>query len=207
MANPNDSKSPSPEHAEPPGSAFELVAAGLGVLLAVAGLFGVSRLDTAAFGMIAAGFALLAQGSTVAARWHRAAHFRERERIERVGIATEVVGGFIVIVLGVVAASNVRPESVLPMSALVLGAAMILAGPTQPALARARGHRWRVTRDAVRSASGVMTMAGVAGLATGLLAFAGGPYATLTLVAVLCATGALIIAAGAVTARIANRLA
>src|SRR5687767_3242174 len=59
---------------EQTGSAFELFGAGIAAALAILGLAGVSALHTAAFGAIAVGFALLAHGGTLAARWTRAKH-------------------------------------------------------------------------------------------------------------------------------------
>ena len=195
---------------EQTGSMFELVGAGAAVALAGIGLLGIGPLHAATFGAIAVGFALLAHGATLAQRWTRAKHMPEREKTEAVGIGTEVVGGFAVIVLGVVAASDVAPMYVLPAASLVIGAALLLGGPTQPALAagiETAGPRWRVTRDAVRASGGVMAMAGVAAIVLGILSLTGGPVLTLTLIAFLCVAVSLLVAGSALTARIAQRLA
>jgi hypothetical protein len=193
-----------------PGGVFELAAAGIAVGLGVLGLLGVAPFYIAAFGLIAVGFALLAQGNTLAARWNHAAHISKTKRKEAVGIGTEVAGGAAVIVLGGLAAVGVNPFTLLPAALLVLGAALLLGGPAQPALA-ARvapdGERWVVTRDAVRASSGVMVMAGVAAIVLGILALTGGPIVTLALVAVVCVAASLVLAGGAVTARLARRLA
>jgi hypothetical protein len=195
---------------EQTGSAFELVGATVAAALTIIGLLGFGTLHTAAFSAIAVGFALFAHGGTLATRWTRAKHMPEREKTEAIGLGTEVVGGFAVIVLGVIAASDVAPLYVLPAASLVIGAALLLGGPTQPALAvgvETAGPRWRVTRDAVRASGGVMAMAGVAAIVLGILSLTGGPVLTLTLVAFLCVATALLVAGTALTARIAQRLA
>ena len=195
---------------EQTGSLFELAGAAVAALLAVIGLLGIGKLHAATFGAIAVGFALLAHGATLAQRWTRATHMPEREKTEAISIGTEVVGGFAVIVLGVVAASDGAPLYVLPAASLVIGAALLLGGPTQPALAagiETAGPRWRVTRDAVRASGGVMAMAGVAAIVLGILSLTGGPVLTLTLIAFLCVAMSLLVAGTALTARIAQRLA
>jgi hypothetical protein len=210
--------SPAAQAEEVIGSTFELSGALLGVLFAIVGLVGGARFHMATFGTIAVGFALLAHGSTMAARWSHADRFsrpaapdrpnrQARERTEAVGIATEVLGGLAAITLGVVAASEVRPLVVLPVAMLVLGVALLLGGPTQPALAPARVRRWTAARDLVRAGSGVMAMSGLAAIVLGVFALLGGPILKLTLIAVLCIAGALLVAGGALPGRIARRFA
>lgn len=190
------------------GGVFELIGAATASVLAVIGLFGIASLELAIVGTIAVGIALLAQGSTIAARWNHAQHIPATERIEAAGIGTEVMGGFAAVVIGIIAAVGISPFVMLPAAALVLGASLLLGGPAQPALAaRATSRRWYVTRDAVRSSGGIMVMAGVAAVVLGILALVGGPVVTLALVAVLCVAAALIVAGGALTARIARRFA
>ena len=196
------------------GSGFELVLALLAAALAVTALAGVAPVDLAAFGAIFVGLALFAHGSTIANRWNQAVHIPASDRIHLFGIGTEVLGGFVGGVFGLLAAVGVAQPVVLPIAALVLGFALILGGPSQPALAdavstatRRTDRRWYVTRDAVRASGGVMVMAGVAAVVLGILALAGGPTITLSLVAILCVAAALTVAAGALTARIARRFA
>jgi hypothetical protein len=102
------------------GSTFELAGALTAIALAAAGLAGMAPFRLAAFGTIAAGFALLAHGGTLATRWAQAVHIPERARTETIGLATEVVGGFVAIVLGVLAASDIRPLELLPVATIAL---------------------------------------------------------------------------------------
>jgi len=192
-------------------SSFELFAGLFAMVLVVLGLIGLAPVYMAAFGTIAVGFALLVQGGTMADRWRIAVHIPERERTERVGIGTEVIGGFVGIILGLLAIVGVNALVLLPSGALVLGAALLLGGPAQPALAERLPSesppKWYVTRDAVRASGGVMVMAGVAALVLAILALIGGPIVTLTLVAILCVAAALVVAGGALSARLARRFA
>jgi len=194
------------------GSSFELFAGAIAGIVAVIGIAGYFPHYMAATAVIAVGLALLAQGGTMAARWQNAVHIAGSEKTEAVGIGTEVFGGLAGIVLGVLALFGVAPTFLLPAAALVIGAAMLLGGPAQPQIAEAApassARRWHVTRDAVRTSSGVMVMAGVAAVVLGILAVAAnGPVILLTLIAMLCVAAALVLAGGALTARFARRFA
>lgn len=195
------------------GSIFEVVMATAAVVAAVAGLSGVAPRMLAALATIAVGFALLAQGGLLAARWNDAIRIPGRERTEAVGIGTEVFGGLAGLVLGVLALLDLMPLVLLPVAAIVLGVALLLGGPTQPELAEVArpgaepGRRYRVSRRAVRSSGSVMVMAGLGALVLGTLALlvSTGPILTLALAAMLCIGMALVLAGGAVTARFARR--
>jgi hypothetical protein len=112
----------------------------------------------------------------------------------------------VVIILGVIAASEIRPLAVLPIASIALGLAALLGGPTEPVMTDA-GPRWRVTRDALRASGGLMAIAGLGAIALGALALLGGPTLTLTLIAILCVALALIAAGTGLVARITHRLA
>lgn len=194
------------------GSAFELVTAGLAVAAAVIGLSGIGPLYMASLATLAVGFALLAQGGMLAARWNNAVRIEGSMRTEAMGIGTEVFGGLAGVALGVLALLGIAPTVMLPIAAVVLGVALLLGGPTQPELAEvaradAPGKRYRVTRRAVRTSGGVMVMAGLGALVLGTLALlvSTGPILTLSLAAMLCIGSALVLAGGAVTARFARR--
>ncbi|HEU0031498.1 MAG TPA: hypothetical protein VFQ53_12755 [Kofleriaceae bacterium] len=189
------------------GSSFELFNGLAAIVMAILGLFDVVPVYMAAFALVAVGFALLAQGSTIANRWTKAVHIPERETTEAVGIGTEVIGGGAGIVIGVLAALGVSPLVLLPSGSIVVGAALLLGGPAQPALAQLQPRKWYVTRDAIRASGGIMVMAGVGGIVLGILALSGGPIITLSLVSMLCVAAALVMAGGALTARLARRFA
>jgi len=188
------------------GSAFELFG-GIAIVVAIIGLSGYGMTTMAALATTAVGFALLAQGATIAARWQRAAHIADSERTEALGISTELFGGLCGITLGVIAMFDTMPRVLLPVASMVLGAALLLGGPAQPTLADDGGRsRGRVTRDLVRSSSGVMVMAGLAALVLGLVAMvAGGPIITLTAISMLVLGAALVLCGGSLVAVLARR--
>ena len=194
------------------GSSFELFAGVIGAAVAITGIAGYFPVYMGAIALIAVGFALLAQGGTLAARWQHAEHIAASERKEAVGIGTEVLGGFAGIALGVLALLAVVPLVLLPVGAIVLGAALLFGGPSQPHIAEVapgmRARRYRVTRDAVRTSGGVMVMAGLASIVLGVLGLALEGYVlVMSLIAVLCIAGALVTAGIAVTARFGRRFA
>ena len=192
------------------GSSFEAFAGVIAVAVAIAGIAGYVPVYMGAIATIAVGFALLAQGGTLAARWQNATHIPGTEHREAVGIGTEVIGGFAGIALGVIALLGVVPLVLLPVSAIVLGAALLFGGPAQPQIAEAAPaasrHRYRVTRDAVRTTSSVMVMAGLASVVLGVLGLALSGYTmVMSLIAMLCVASALVIAGGVLTARFGRR--
>lgn len=190
------------------GSSFELFCGVVAALMAVIGVAGYFPVYMAATAAIAIGFALIAQGGTLAAR---SAQVASNERVEAIGIGTEVIGGFAGIALGGLALLGVVPSVLLPVAMIVVGAALLFGGPAEPHLADAAPRTrqpFRVTRDALRTASSVMVTAGLAGIVLGVLGLTLDGY-TLVLanVAALCVAGALVVAGGAVTARFGRRFA
>jgi hypothetical protein len=189
------------------GSSFELLTSLFATGVAIAGIAGYFPLYMAATATIAVGFALLAQGGTLAARWQNATHIAATEHKEALGIGTEVIGGFAGIGLGALALFG-APLVLLPASAIVLGTALLFGGPAQPQIAEVAPRRFRVTRDAVRTSGSVMVMAGLGALVLGVLGFMmQGAVVVLSLVATLTIACALVLAGGTVTARFARRFA
>jgi len=177
------------------GSTIELVAGAAGIAIAIAAIAGVAPLPLAAIATVAVSFALLAQGSTMAARWQHAEHIVGSEHTEAVGISTEVFGGLAGLALGTLALVDVEPAVVLPVAAIVIGASLVLGGPAQPELAEGSSARWRVTRRGSRTSSGAMVMAGLAAIALGILPLAqDGPVFLMCAIAMLCVGAALVLA-------------
>lgn len=192
------------------GSSFELFCGLIAIGAAIVGLAGYYPLSMAAFATIAVGFALLAQGTTIAARWRQAVHIVGSERTEKLGISTEMFGGLAAIVIGVLALVYVNPLTLLPVGSLVVGVALLLGGPAQPDIAEVApaitARRYQVTRNAVRTSSGVMVMAGLAAIVLGILALVGSaPVLVLSLVAMVCTAAALVLSGGTLIARFSKR--
>ncbi len=197
------------------GASLEVIGGAAAIVLAIIGVAGFYPMYMLSIATICAGAALLAEGGSIAARWNDVVRRLEGGRNDRAelvgGIGTEVFGGAVGIVLGILALLGVRPFVLLPVAAIVFGGSLLLGGAAQPELdalvpehdARLR----RITRDAIQASGGVMVMVGIAAAVLGILALLSvGPIMTLTLVALLCVGGALLVAGGALTARFARRL-
>jgi hypothetical protein len=194
------------------GSSYELFTALVGVVLAVIGLAGRHPAAMAAMATIAVGLSLLAQGLTIAARWQAALKIEGRERIDVLGISTEMFGGLAAIILGVLALLGVLELPLLSAAAIVLGFSLLLGGPAQPEMTdvtpERQPTRLHVTRDIVRASSGVMVMGGLAAIVLGLLAATGlGPVVGCVLASLLCVATSLMLAGGSLFARFARRIA
>ena len=189
------------------GSSFELFAATIAIVLAIVGLVGYLPLYVAGIATIAVGLALLAQGSTLAARWQGAHRIADRERLDKLGMSTEMFGGLAVIVLGILALLGVASLTLLAVATIVLGVSLLLGGGAQPELLEGdTPSRWHVTRDAVRASSGVMVMGGLSSLVLGVIAVAvDSPVLPLALTALLCVAASLLLAGGSLLARFRDR--
>lgn len=186
-------------------SGFEMFTGGIGAVAAVAGIAGYRPVTMGAIAASALGLALLAQGGALAAGSQHVTN-PDGERKEAVGIGTEVVAGVAGFALGVLALFGVVPLVLLPVAAIVSGAALLLGGPAQPQMADAEPRsslHYRVVRDALRTTSSVMVMAGLAGVVLGVLGLAMHGYVILlALIAMLALAASLIVTGGIVTARL-----
>jgi hypothetical protein len=197
------------------GSSIETIGGLAAIVLAVIGVTGFHQIYMLSAAAIAAGIALVAEGGSIAARWHDVLRRLDGERFDRSeligGIGTEVFGGIVGIVLGVLSLAGVIPFVLLPVAAIVFGGSLLLGGAAQPDLEELvpeRDPRYRrYTRDAIQASGGVMVMVGIAAAVLGILALLKvGPMLTLSLVAMLCVGAALLVAGGALTARFARRV-
>jgi len=175
----------------------------IAVVLTIVGLVGYLPLYVAGIATIAVGLALLTQGSTIAARWQEAQRIAGRERLDKLGMSTEMFGGLAAIVLGILALLGVASLTLLPVAAIVLGVALLLGGGAQPEIGEDDARdRWHVTRDIVRASSGVMVMGGLSSLVLGVIAVAvDGPVLPLVLTALLCVATSLTLSGGSLLAR------
>ncbi|HEY1556370.1 MAG TPA: hypothetical protein VGF94_16160 [Kofleriaceae bacterium] len=198
------------------GTSLEVLGGTAAAVLAIIGLTAYRAFDMCAIGVIAIGCALLVHGGAIAARWKDALMRIEDERGERTelasGVGTEVFAGAAGIVLGILALANVMPYVLLPVAAIVFGGALLLGGSAQPELeklAPVTDARFsRVAHQAVQASTGVMVLVGIASAVLGILGLIHvAPFLTMTLVAVLCIGGALLLAGSSLTARFVRRLA
>jgi len=198
------------------GSSIETLGGLAAAVLAIIGITGFQQINMLSIACIAAGVALLAHGGSIAARWREVLFRLEGDRFDRSelvgGIGTEMFGGAVGVVLGVLALADVRPFTLLPVAAIVFGGSLLLGGAAQPdleGLVPEYDPRYRkITRGAIEASGGVMVMVGIAAAVLGILALLNvGPVLTLPLVGMLCIGGALLMAGGALTARFVRRFA
>lgn len=197
------------------GSSLELIGGGGALVLSIIGLIGGWPLYMTSISSIAIGGALLAHGGAVTARladtMRRAGDARAEQAEIAGGASSEFIGGGGALTLGILALANVAPLILLPIAAIVVGGAILLGAPAQPAIARLVPGRERpmsrITYEAVEGASGTMVLSGLASIVLGILALVGvGPVFTLVLVAMLVVGGSLLISGSAMTTRFTRRL-
>lgn len=197
------------------GTSLELIGGGAAVVLAIIGLAGYLPDYMAAISTIVIGGALVAHGASVTARWtdtlRRAAVDRQDRIVISEGIGSEVFGGACGIALGILALAGVSPFVLLPVAAIVLGAAVLLGAPAQPDLAKLAPDRdariGRITYEAVEGSAGAMFLVSIGAVVLGILALLRvGPVLALVMVAMLALGGVLFLGGSALTARFARRL-
>lgn len=196
------------------GSTIETLGGLAAVILAVVG-FQQQPIVMCAIATISIGVALLSQGASIMARWRDALGKLQRAKPERTeiveGVSTEVFGGAVGIVLGILALAGVKPLVMLPVAAIVFGGSLLLGGAAQSDLvylAPDRNPRFaRATFGAIQTSGGVMVLVGVAAAVLGILALLDvGPALSLALIAMLSIGFALLFAGGALTARFVHRM-
>jgi len=195
------------------GSTIEAVAGLAAVVLAVIGIARYAPFTMGGVATTVIGVALLAQGGAIASRWRAELRRLDGTRYDRNeligGVGTEVFGGLVGIVLGVLVLAGVMPVVLLPVAAIVFGGALLLGGAAQPELSNlAAPPRRQGVHQAVEASGGIMVLVGVAGAVLGILSLLGvGPIVTLALIALLCTGGALFFAGGALATRFMRRFA
>ncbi|HVV53119.1 MAG TPA: hypothetical protein VHO06_25905 [Polyangia bacterium] len=191
------------------GSSFtELIAGGAAIVLPILGLVGVLPISLAAVAFIAIGAAMMIHGGTVGTEAHTllsdAAVGESTEVDLGGGVNAQILGGAAVIALGILALLRIAPFSLLPVSAIVAGGAMVLGAGTASRLASVRygtsalspGQR-EVLRESVRASAGADVLVGLASIVLGILVLAGigslATMVTLVLVAALALGGGLFL--------------
>jgi len=191
------------------GASVEVVTGLAAIVVTVIGIDGSRPIVMAAIATLLLGIALVSQGGAIASRWRAMLRRLDGSRYDRTeligGIGTEVFGGIVGIVLGIIALAGVVPYTLIPVAAIVFGGALLLGGAAQPELAninQARGSR----AQAVEASGGIMVLVGIASAVLGILALLDvGPIVVLALIALLCVGAALVFAGGALAARLMGR--
>ena len=197
------------------GASIEAIGGIAAIVLAVIGLTGNWEFYMTGIATIVVGGAIFVHGISVAARWRQTIEAFRAEREQEVvvggGVGSETFGGAAGVVLGILALAGTLPMVLLPVAAIVLGAAVFLAGPAQPELAslgfdRDRRYR-RAEREGERAAGGLDILAGAGAAVLGILALVHiGTPLVMTMVAMLALGGALLISGGTMAATFGKRL-
>lgn len=174
--------------------------AGMGaVALAIIGLAHVFPQLLASIASIAVGISLAFEGGAISARY--AALIGERQPGEGAvgwqGTTSLFMAGAAGIALGILALVNVKPMILIPVAAVVFGAALILDSGANAHLAtlEARygaGSNFRpgLLRESAQESAGTQVLVGVGGVALGIIALTGIAPLVLSLVAMLIIGGA-----------------
>jgi uncharacterized membrane protein len=188
-----------------------------GIVLSIIGLAGVYPRWLLAAATIAVGVAFLIEGSTIASRLADLLHEHTEGRVQMAELGTgttaETLAGLVGITLGIIGALNVAPAALLPIAAIVYGAAALLGSGTNVSLTRllamhkeesARAHQ--VMRQAVYATTGLQLLVGVGAIALGIIGLASNYPFTLSLVAMLAISGAFLLSNTAIASKMATAL-
>ena len=194
------------------GSVFEALTGAGTATLAILGLAGVLPGYFAAIATIAVGVGLLSEGAAIVARYNDLLWEAETAHLEHrslgSGMAAESVGGVAGVVLGILALVGVAPAVLLPVAAIVFGAALLIGSGANRDLNRYASGPWsgaqphKLARQAATAATGGQALVGVGAMALGVLAVIGLSPVVLTLVALLSIGGATLMSGTALTARV-----
>ncbi|MCL4492455.1 MAG: hypothetical protein M1510_11275 [Nitrospirae bacterium] len=177
------------------GTAAEGIAGIGAIVLAIIGLANTLPNYMLPIATIAVGAALLFEGGAVTARYTNlltSARGRVDMREFGIGMTTELLGGGVGLVLGILALIGIFPLVLVPVAAIVFGASLILGtGVTShlnslwTSATEEREMVREVTKEAIAAAAGVQFLVGLGAITLGILALIGINPMALSLVAML----------------------
>lgn len=173
------------------------------VVLGILGLIGLASTILDAIAAIAIGVGLLMVGrfvtghtTTVNTETHET---HQAWQAVKSSSAMASVAGLSGIVLGILALIGIAPGALIAISAIVLGAGLIMAGGARTGVERMHdvsvAGEHRTVRDVIYAASGADVIVGAGAMVLGILALIGIAPITLTLIAML-AMGAVVMLSG-----------
>jgi len=188
-----------------------------GGVLAIIGLAGVEPRWLLAAATIAVGVSFLIEGATIAGRLADLLQEHTHGRVQMAevggGTTSETLAGIAGITLGILGALNVAPSVLLPIAAIVFGAAALMASGTNVAINQIAAFHSeesamarRVMRQAVFATTGLQVLVGLGAVTLGIIALAGVYPFVLTLVAMLGISGAFLLSNTAIASRLAGTL-
>lgn len=193
------------------GSFAESLAGAAGVVLAILGIIGLLPTVLGAISAIAVGIGLFLGGGVIAARSKQLdvglSNQNERRQILG-GLGMEALAGASGAVLGLLSLLGIAPVTLLSVSAIVLGGALLMASAATARLESALGRmaesgdRHKTAHEAVYVASGSDFLVGAGAVILGILALAGHAPITLALVAMLSVGAAGMLSGSTFAARV-----
>ncbi len=197
------------------GSGLEVIGGGAALVLGILGLLNISPMYMAPIAAICAGAGILAQGGSVAARYHALTQelMRTESGIDRTetggGIGSEIVGGLAGIVLGVLALLSIVSLTLLCVAAIVLGATLVMSSGAVSHLNTLAAHRDiraepmdHYAHQALNAAAGAQVMVGLGSVVLGILALMGTYPLTLVLISMLAIGCSVFLSGSALGSRI-----
>lgn len=186
------------------GSAVEVVAGLVAVVLSILGLAGRIVVPFASIAMIAAGAALLFEAAAVGAREadHRLAGDPVDRASVRSAIGADAIAGMVAVVLGVLGLVGIEPITLLPVGAVILGAGLLLssAGPTAD---RGRGQATEdLVHDSLTASAGIHVLVGAGAVVLGVIGLLGSTPILMTLIATLSIGAAQLLTGASIGARV-----
>ncbi len=189
------------------GGSIVQAVCGLGaVVLAILGLAKLWPRHTMAIAILLVGVAFLAQAGAVAAEHRKLSHaFGASEADLTGGASAEAIGGAAGVVLGILTLINIAPMVLGPIAVIVFGGTLLVGGGLTATLGTVGGELAdrgaEAAEHAAKAASGIDTLVGIGAVVLGVIALAGGPAATLTLIALLALGAAVLLSGSAVGGR------
>jgi len=198
------------------GGSFAEAIGGIGaVVLAILGLVGVMPEDMAAIATLAVGVALLLQGIAVATRFSNLFSQTGKSLADAAelggGMRAEFLGGAAGGILGVLAILNIAPTTLMSIAIIVFGASLLLSSITTYRVDSLSSKLGQTTLSAGQTlaalaVSGIQVLAGIAGIALGIIALVGVSTMILILVGLLCVGGSVLISGTALSGTVATVL-
>jgi hypothetical protein len=187
------------------GSTVETLLGLAAVVLSILALAGLAPTPLASISVIAAGAALLFEGTAV----RRTTSATETEdSLLKGGIEVESVAGIAAIALGVLSLIKLSPITLLPVAAIVLGGGMLI-GSGAMSVERERVHATAEEYAGARATTatvGVRTLVGAGAVVLGILGLLGNSPILLTLIAILSIGGGILLSGPTFGGRLATLL-
>jgi hypothetical protein len=188
-----------------------------GAVLAIIGLSGMEPRWLLGAATIAVGISFLIEGAAIASRLGDLLHETTEGRVQMnelgAGVTGETLAGIVGIVLGILGILNVAPLSLLPIAAIIYGAALILGAGANVRLSEitivhkeSQAVARHVIRQAVLATTGFQILVGLAAVTLGIIALSRTYPLTLGLVAMLAIAGSFLLSNAAIASRMTSIL-